>query len=44
MTVAGNFYLNQVATCAKAANDAALDNQRETYLRAQAAWQVLADR
>ena len=44
LTVAGRFYLEQVATCAVAAASAALANQRETWLRAEAAWQALADR
>jgi len=39
-----DFYLRQVALSAEAADNAALANQRDTFLRAQAAWQVLADR
>jgi len=38
------FYLQQVSKCAQAAADTPLANQRETFLRAQAAWQALADR
>lgn len=38
------FYLAQAANCARSAAATQLDNQRETYLRAQAAWQALADR
>lgn len=38
------FYLQQVSNCAKAAAATPLANQRETFLRAQAAWQALADR
>jgi hypothetical protein len=43
MSTAG-FYLTQAEQCAKAAADTLLDNQRDKYLRAQAAWQALADR
>ena len=38
------FYLDQAATCGKAADNTPLANQRETFLRAQAAWQALAMR
>lgn len=38
------FYLEQAATCAKAAEDAALPNLRDKYLDAQLAWQALADK
>lgn len=38
------FYLEQAHNCAKSAADAALPNQRETFLRSEKAWQVLADR
>ena len=44
MTVSGQFYLAQVATCARSAANATLTNERDKYLRAQAAWQTLADR
>lgn len=39
-----DFYLQQAANCAKAAESASLDNQRSKYLRAQQAWQEMADR
>lgn len=38
------FYLEQAQSCAKAAADAALPNQREILLRSEKAWQTLADR
>ena len=44
MSASGKFYLAQAATCALAAEKTQLANQREKYLRAQAAWQALADR
>jgi hypothetical protein len=44
MSASGKFYLAQAATCAQAAEKTQLANQREKYLRAQAAWQALADR
>jgi hypothetical protein len=44
MSAAGKFFLAQAAICAQAAEGAALENQRDKYLRAQAAWQALADR
>ena len=44
MSEAQDFYLRQVAPSAKAAGETDLANQRDKYLRAQAAWQVLADR
>ena len=44
MTVSGQFFLNQASSCATSAAGSQLANQRETYLRAQAAWQALADR
>ena len=44
MTVSGQFFLNQASSCATSAAGSKLANQRETYLRAQAAWQALADR
>ena len=44
MSPPANFYLEQVAICARAARDCRLDNEREKYLRSQAAWQALADR
>ena len=44
MITPGEFYFAQAASCARAAADCALPNQRETYLRAEAAWRVLANR
>ncbi len=44
MTASSEFYLVQAAQCARSAERATLANQRETYLRAGAAWQALADR
>ena len=44
MSATCQFYLDQAALCAKSAAGATLANQRETYVRAGAAWQALADR
>lgn len=44
MSASGLFYTNQAATCAANANKATLDNERDKYLRAQAAWEALATR
>jgi len=44
MSEVQDFYLRQVALSAKAADETDLANQRDKYLRSQAAWQVLADR
>lgn len=44
MSESQDFYLRQVALCAKAAGETDLDNQRDKFLRSQAAWQTLADR
>lgn len=44
MSASGEFYLAQVAQCARAAEEASLPNLRDKYVRAQAAWQALADR
>jgi hypothetical protein len=44
MSASSQFYLDQAALCAKSAERATLSNQRETYTRAGAAWQALADR
>jgi len=44
MSASCQFYLDQAALCAKSAERATLANQRETYVRAGAAWQALADR
>lgn len=38
------FYSTQIEQCARNAADAVLDNQRVMFLRAQAAWQMLADK
>jgi len=38
------FYTDQAATCARSADGAALANERDKYLRAEAAWQALASR
>lgn len=38
------FYNGQAEACATAADAAMLDNQRDTFLRAEAAWIALADR
>ena len=44
MSVPDEFYHEQAALCAQSAAESTLSNQREKYLRAQAAWQALADR
>lgn len=44
MSVSGEFYLEQATLCASSAAAANLSNQRDTLLRACAAWQALADR
>lgn len=44
MSASCQFYLDQAALCAQSAARATLANQRETYVRAGAAWQALADR
>jgi len=44
MSASGKFYLAQAALCALNAEQTALANQRDKYLRAQLAWQALADR
>jgi hypothetical protein len=44
MSVSSQFYLDQADLCGRKALDAALSNQREIYLRSQAAWQAMADR
>jgi hypothetical protein len=38
------FFETQVDLCGRQAADALLSNQRDMFLRAQAAWQVLADK
>ncbi len=37
------FYVQQAEKCGKAASEAMLDNQKQKFLQAQAAWQLLAD-
>lgn len=44
MSVSSQFYQNQASVCARSAEGTTLPNQRDKYLRAQAAWQALADR
>ena len=44
MSASGKFYLAQAELCAQSAEKTALANQKDKYLRAQAAWQALADR
>lgn len=44
MRGSSEFYETQIGNCARMAADAGLSNQREMFLRAQAAWQVLADK
>ena len=44
MSVSSQFYKGQAAMCARSAAGAILANERDKYLRAEAAWQALADR
>ncbi len=44
MSASSQFYIAQAAQCARSAEDTVLPNLREKYLRAEAAWQALADR
>lgn len=44
MSVTSEFYLAQAAASAKAARETNLSNVRERCLRAEAAWQAMADR
>jgi hypothetical protein len=44
MAEAVTFYVRQAESCGKAAAEATLDNQRDKFLQAQAAWQALADK
>lgn len=44
MSLPSQFYLAQAALCARSAAETPLLNQRDKYLRAQTAWQALADR
>lgn len=37
------FYLLQAEKCGKSAAEAVLENERQKFLKAQAAWQSLAD-
>jgi hypothetical protein len=39
-----DFYLEQAANCAKAAEETKLPNERSKFLRSQLAWQAMADR
>ncbi len=43
MRATADFYAEQIGLCAAQAAAAGLDNQRAMYLRAQAAWQTLAN-
>ena len=44
MSQSGDYFLSQAATCAEAARTAPLPQLRDKYLRAQIAWQALADK
>lgn len=44
MSISTQFYLDQAAQCGRNAVAAPLANQREVQLKAQAAWQAMADR
>lgn len=44
MSASSQFYAVQAATCAASATKATLGNERDKYLRAQAAWEALATR
>jgi hypothetical protein len=44
MAATTQFYLDQAAQCARDASAAALSNQRDTLLRAEAAWLAMAAR
>ena len=44
MSASSQFYIGQAALCARSAAGAILANERDKYLRAEAAWQALADR
>lgn len=44
MSSTAEFYLEQAARCASAAAATQLPNQRDTFLRAEATWQEMADR
>ncbi|NBW74541.1 MAG: hypothetical protein EBR34_01935 [Sphingomonadaceae bacterium] len=44
MSTSTQFYLDQADQCGRNAQSAALQNQRDVQLKAQAAWQAMADR
>jgi hypothetical protein len=44
MRATSQFFETQIGLCARQAADAVLGNQRDMFLRAQAAWQALADK
>lgn len=44
MSASTQFYIDQAALCGQNAQSATLANQREVLLKAQAAWQAMADR
>lgn len=44
MAEAVTFYARQAENCGKAAAAATLNNERDKFLQAQAAWQALADK
>lgn len=44
MATSARFFIDQAESCARAAAGAQLSNQRETYLRSEAAWRKLANR
>jgi len=43
MSQSGAYFLSQAETCAEAARNSPLPQLRDKYLRAQVAWQALAD-
>lgn len=43
MRTPSGFYQTQISLCARMAAEAGLANQRDMFLRSQAAWQELAD-
>lgn len=44
MSTPASFYRQQAENCARSAAATKLPNQRDTFLRAEAAWQDMADR
>lgn len=44
MAEAVAFYVRQAESCGKAAAESTLANERDKFLKAQAAWQALADK